>query len=89
MSECPIAGCSYSHVVGTTRITKAQARVLNYVEHHIEFERIPPTIRQICEALGLTSPSTVHTHLTHLEQMGYIARRGAKRQWIEVLEKND
>lgn len=50
----------------------------------------PPSVREIGKAVGLASPSTVHTHLTFLEKKGFIKRDSRKPRAIEVVfEKND
>src|SRR5690606_29410253 len=49
----------------------------------------PPSVREIGEALGLRSPSTVHGHLVRLARKGYIRRDPSKRRAIEVLRTPD
>ena len=44
----------------------------------------PPSVREIGEAVGLTSPSTVHSHLNTLERLGYLRRDPTKPRAIEV-----
>jgi repressor LexA len=44
----------------------------------------PPSVREIGEAVGLTSPSTVHSHLASLERMGYLRRDPSKPRALEV-----
>ena len=55
------------------KITKRQQAVLNCIEQCIREKGYGPTVREICTALGLSSPSTVHVHLNALEKR-YIKR---------------
>ena len=50
-------------VKNTKKITKKQKAVLDFIEKTIDETGIAPTVRDICEGLGLSSPSTVHVHL--------------------------
>ena len=59
--------------------------VLNYTRDH----GYPPTHKELCELTGLSSPSTVHTHLQSLEELGLIRRTPRKSRGIEVIEIED
>lgn len=48
----------------------------------------PPSVREICSAVGLKSTSTVHSHLNKLEKLGYIRRDPTKPRAIEILNTN-
>jgi len=63
-----------------------QAKILNYIKNEIRLKGYPPTVREICEALGIASSSTVHGHLTRLEKKGVIRRDAAKPRAIEVID---
>lgn len=53
-------------------MTKRQREIYNYIKNHIAEKQYPPTIREIAEAIGLKSPSTVHGHLDRMRKMGHI-----------------
>lgn len=63
-----------------------QAKILNYIKNEIRLKGYPPTVREICEVLGIASSSTVHGHLTRLEKKGVIRRDAAKPRAIEVID---
>ncbi|MCD8158935.1 MAG: transcriptional repressor LexA [Clostridiales bacterium] len=69
------------------KLTNKQQRIYDYIKKYIEEYNIPPTIREICDSVGLTSSSTVHTHLANLEKKGYIIRKKSKNRHIEITEK--
>lgn len=56
------------------QLTKSQKKVYDYLVEHKD-EGIAPTVREICDATGFKSTSTVHNHLNTLERLGYITRR--------------
>lgn len=56
------------------KLTKSQQKVYDFLVEHKD-SGIPPTVREICDATGFKSTSTVHNHLNTLERMGYISRR--------------
>lgn len=56
------------------QLTKSQQKVYDYLVEHKD-DGIAPTVREICEATGFKSTSTVHNHLNTLERYGYITRR--------------
>ncbi len=55
------------------KLTPAQQKVYDFIRLKKD-DGIPPTIREICEATGFKSTSTVHAHLNSLEKLGYIKR---------------
>ena len=67
-----------------TPISQRQRRILEFIEKHMHDKSYPPSVREIGEAVGLTSPSTVHTHLNTLTRLGYLRRDPAKPRAIEV-----
>lgn len=75
-----------SHLGGTMsdKITKRQQAVLDNIEKHIREKGYGPTVREVCQELGLSSPSTVHVHLKALEQKGYIKRDPLKSRSISL-----
>jgi repressor LexA len=66
------------------RISLRQREILTYIEAQIRLRGYPPSVREIGQAVGLTSPSTVHTHLNTLTRLGYLRRDPAKPRAIEV-----
>lgn len=68
----------------TIKITKRQQAVLDDIEKHIIEKGYGPTVREVCEDLGLSSPSTVHVHLKALEEKGFIKRDPLKSRSISL-----
>ena len=66
-------------------LTERQRAILSFIQAEIRRKGYPPSVREIGEAVGLSSSSTVHAHLSHLEEMGYIRRDPSKPRAIEVL----
>lgn len=66
-------------------ISKKQMEILDYIIEKVKAKGYPPSVREICEAVQLKSTSTVHGHLTKLEEMGYIRRDLTKPRAIEIL----
>jgi repressor LexA len=67
-----------------TGLTARQREVLEIIEKHMRERGYPPSVREIGEAVGLTSPSTVHAHLGALQRHGYLRRDPTKPRAIEV-----
>ena len=65
-------------------LTARQREVLEIIEQHMREHGYPPSVREIGEAVGLTSPSTVHAHLAALQRRGYLRRDPTKPRAIEV-----
>ena len=63
-----------------------QQRILDFIKSEIEEKGYPPSVREICAAVGLRSTSTVHAHLNHLEEQGLIRRDSTKPRALEVLD---
>ncbi len=66
----------------SAKVTKRQQAVLNCIEDCIREKGYGPTVREVCSALGLSSPSTVHVHLNALESKGLIKRDPLKSRSI-------
>jgi repressor LexA len=73
----------------STDLTRRQQQVLDYVRDEINRRGFPPSVREIGEAVGLSSSSTVHSHLTALESKGYIRRDPTKPRALELLDYRD
>ncbi len=63
-----------------------QEQILYFIKQSMVDNGYPPSIREICDAVGLKSPSTVHSHLSKLEHLGYIRKDPTKPRAIEVLD---
>ena len=70
------------------KISKKQSEILEYIKQEIVSRGFPPAVREICEAVGLKSTSSVHSHLETLEKNGYIRRDPTKPRAIEILDEN-
>lgn len=68
------------------KITAKQEQILNYIKEEILGKGYPPTVREICEKVGLKSTSSVHSHLSSLENNGYIRRDPTKPRAIEIVD---
>ncbi len=62
----------------------SQARILEYIEKTTRLKGYPPSVREICDATGLKSTSTVHGHLIRLEKKGLISRDSMKPRAISL-----
>ena len=71
------------------KLTIKQERILIALKKYIAKNGYPPAIRDLCEEVGLTSSATVHVHLDHLEEKGYIKRKREKNRSIELLVPNE
>jgi len=65
-----------------------QTNILEFIKNEIRKKGYPPAVREIGEAVGLLSSSTVHGHLQTLENKGYIRRDPTKPRAIEVLDSS-
>lgn len=70
----------------TNGLTDKQQAILDYIKEQILSRGIPPTVRDICEAVNLKSTSSVHAHLQTLEEKGFIRREGNKSRTIEITD---
>ena len=71
------------------KVTKRQQAVLDCIEACIQEKGYGPTVREICQSLGLSSPSTVHVHLKALEEKGLIKRDPLKSRSITLTHPHD
>lgn len=65
-------------------LTPRQREILNVISTSMQERGYPPSVREIGEAVGLNSPSTVHNHLNTLQKMGFLRRDPTKPRAIEV-----
>ena len=69
-------------------LTPKQQMILDFLKTEIRQNGYPPTVREICDSVGLSSTSTVHAHLETLERKGYIRRSPTKNRSTEILEED-
>jgi repressor LexA len=67
------------------KLTKRQLQILDFIEQAMRERGYPPSVREIGEAVGLTSPSSVHAQLATLQKLGYLRRDPTKPRAIEVM----
>ena len=65
-----------------------QQKILDFIRKEIEDKGYPPSVREICAAVGLKSTSTVHAHLNNLEKRGLIRRDSTKPRALEILDNS-
>ena len=74
----------------TTKLSNRQQAILDFIRKEVRTKGYPPSVREIGEAVGLASSSTVHGHLDRLEKKGFIRRDPTKPRAIELLgEENE
>jgi len=66
------------------QLTARQQEIWQYLVHYVDEHGYPPTVREIGDAVGLASPSTVHAHLANLERAGLLKRDPTKPRAIEL-----
>lgn len=69
-------------------ISDRQQSILDFIKKEVKEKGYPPSVREIGEAVGLASSSTVHGHLARLEKKGYIRRDPTKPRAIEILDED-
>lgn len=69
-------------------LSQRQARILDFIKEELCKKGYPPSVREIGEAVGLLSSSTVHGHLQTLAEKGYIRRDPSKPRAIEILDSS-
>lgn len=67
-------------------LSSRQIAILEFIKREIRTKGYPPSVREIGKAVGLSSSSTVHGHLSQIEEKGYIRRDPTKPRTIEVLD---
>lgn len=71
------------------RLTKKQNETLIFIKKYMVAHGFPPSVREICAGMGLSSPATAHTHLKELEAKGFIRKQNSKFRTIELLVENE
>ncbi|MCL2817269.1 MAG: transcriptional repressor LexA [Clostridiales bacterium] len=67
-------------------LSKRQAAILDFIKRELQRNGYPPSVREIGLALGLSSTSTVHSHLSALERKGYLKRNQSKSRALEICD---
>jgi repressor LexA len=67
------------------KLTKRQQEIFDFIKRYSSEHGYPPTVRDIGKAIGLTSSSTVHAHLSNLEKLGMLRRDPTKPRALELL----
>jgi len=70
-------------------LTPRQKQILEFVKKYMHEKGYPPSVREIGENVGLSSSSTVHGHLSRLEEKGYLRRDLSKPRALELLEDEE
>jgi repressor LexA len=71
------------------KLSSRQHAILDFIKKEVKDKGYPPSVREIGEAVGLASSSTVHGHLARLEKKGLIRRDPTKPRAIEILDEMD
>ncbi|MBK5211905.1 MAG: transcriptional repressor LexA [Coriobacteriia bacterium] len=67
------------------KITAKQEAVYDYIKSYIELNSFPPSVRDVAEALGVSSPATIHGHISTLVEKGYLSRNAGKSRALSLL----
>ncbi len=67
-------------------LNKREKDILKFIEKQLNENGYPPSVREICQAVGLKSTATVHAYLNRLEDNGYIARRDKMGRTLQLLK---
>ena len=72
-----------------TNLTNKQKEVLDFIKQFSAKNKYPPSVRQICKAMDLKSPATVHVHINHLINKGLLKRSEQGNHLLELLVPNE
>ncbi len=76
---------SMTGATGNPRLTERQQEIWQFVLEYVDGHGYPPTVREIGDAVGLASPSTVHAHLANLERAGLLRRDPTKPRALDLI----
>lgn len=72
-----------------SKLTKKDFLILDFIKKELSQKGFPPSVREICDMMGVSSTATVHAHLKKLEEHGKIVRNASKNRSIKIVpEKN-
>ena len=86
-SERPATVIEHMFAEGGQMVTERQRAILDYLRGFVDDHGYPPTVREIGQAVGLRSPSTVHAHLAQLERAGLLRRDPTKPRALELTDR--
>ena len=66
-----------------------QDKILEFIRSEVERRGFPPSVREICDAMGIKSTSTGHKYLRELEEMGYITMGGNRNRCIRLVGRQE
>jgi repressor LexA len=72
----------------SNKLTKRQEQILDFLRSFAQTHGYPPSVREIGDAIGLSSSSTVHSHLQALINKGYIKRDASQARALLVMDEN-
>ena len=70
------------------KITKRQQQIYDFIKEYQQEKGYPPSVREMASAVGLSSPSTVHAHLSALEARGLLKRDATKPRALELFDED-
>ena len=70
-------------------LVKKEKEIYEYIKQQIDEAGYPPSVREICNAVGLSSPSTVHRYINNLEEKGYIIKADSKKRAIKLAKQEN
>lgn len=73
-------------MANSSLLTERESRILEYMKTQTKLKGYPPTVRELCQSLGIKSTSTAHKDLENLERKGYIRKDPSKRRAVEILD---
>lgn len=65
-------------------ISEKQKQILQFIQEYTASEGYPPAVREIAAAVGLRSPSSVHAHVKHLRELGYLEQCAGKTRTVKI-----
>lgn len=68
-----------------SKLTEKDYQIMDFIYEQTELHGYPPTVREICDAVGLTSTATVHARIKKLETMGYIVKETSKNRSMRLV----
>lgn len=71
-----------------SKLGKKDYEILEFIKQEQLKKGFPPSVREMCEAVGLSSTATIHAHLKKLEEHGKICRDSSKNRSIKIVEEN-
>ncbi len=69
------------------KLSRKQREVFEFIKNYIENNGYPPAVRDICSGVNLSSPSTVHGHISNLVKLGYLKKDSLKKRTLAIPEE--